>query len=167
MLVLMVISTQGIKNVLIQISAFTIGHGISLFLLIFPQLHLVSRYVELAITCSVLIYSFIILINYNSKPIAPMRYISLLIFGMLHGLGFIKQTEIFFTQETIWPIVMGFNFGIECAQLGIALMVFVFYLILSFICSPLILKRIQKTNLLCITGIALYFTVVQFCSVFQ
>lgn len=166
MVLLMVISTQGIKNVLIQISAFTIGHGISLLLLTLPQWHVASQFVELAITSSVLIYSGLIFKSFHLKHLQPMRYFSLIIFGMLHGLGFIKQTELFFAQESFWPILIGFNFGIECAQLGIALFVFVFYLFLSLLCSPLILKKTQKTMLLCITAIALYFTVVQFFSVF-
>jgi len=154
MVLLMVISTQGIKNVLIQISAFTIGHCISLLLLTLPQWHVASQIVELAITSSVLIYSGLIFKSFHLKHLQPMRYFSLIIFGMLHGLG------------SFWPILIGFNFGIECAQLGIALIVFVFYLILSLLCSPLILKQTQKTMLLCITAIALYFTVVQFFSVF-
>lgn len=164
MILLMVLSTQGIKNVLIQISAFTLGHGISMCILGFPHWQIPTCIVELAIASSVVVYGIVIFKSSLSSIPNATRYFSLLAFGILHGLGFIKQTQLFFSQTSIWPVVIGFNLGVEITQLSIAVMIFLFYLLLSKLCSLILLQNIIKITTLCITGTALYFTFLQFFS---
>jgi hydrogenase/urease accessory protein HupE len=110
------------RTLVIAITGFTLGHSLTLGLVLTQQWFISPRAVESVIALS-LLFLAIELIKPSSQSI--MRrwpgFMSVL-FGLIHGLGFSGALrEIGLTQEElVWPL-LSFNCGIEVAQLGVVL----------------------------------------------
>ncbi|MFD0988570.1 HupE/UreJ family protein [Mariniflexile jejuense] len=100
---------------------FTLGHSFSLFLGTFNLIPFEIGYIEVFITITIILTAI-----HTIKPIFPSKETMVgLIFGTIHGLAFsesISSLDLTFKPKLI--SMLGFNLGIEIAQIGIILIVF-------------------------------------------
>lgn len=109
----------GWRALLATITAFTLGHSLTLALAHFSVLRLPAQLAELAIGLSLLLIATELARN---RPHSWMRRAPLLMalaFGLLHGLGFASAlSELDFASAgLLWPL-LGFNLGIELGQIA-------------------------------------------------
>ncbi len=135
-----IFSLKEYKKLIVLITAFTIGHSITLVLSSLNLIQINSDWVEFFIPCTIAItaISNFIFINQPKKEIVS-HYIFALLFGLIHGLGFANAIKVmlFEEQDLVLPL-LGFNVGIELAQI---LVIFIALLFLE-----LIIKYINITK---------------------
>jgi HupE / UreJ protein len=108
------------KKIFFTITAFTIGHSLSLALSTMHYINLHSTIVEILIAFTILFSASMALWNLKRKTIIQSKviYASVLFFGLIHGLGFsgILKTMLGHETNIIMPLLY-FNLGIELAQI--------------------------------------------------
>lgn len=128
-----VYNTQDLKKLLILITAFTIGHSITLALSVWQYIHINSKLIEFLIPATILVTAFSNIISKKKKPKKMLfRYLLTLLFGLIHGLGFSNYLKSLMGKSAnIVVELLGFNLGLEFGQLLIvaAAMLFSFILI--------------------------------------
>lgn len=106
-------------DVLWVVSAFTVGHSITLALAVTGAVNLPSRVVEFLIPVTILITAIENMVV-SDRARAPWRgrYRPVLagVFGLVHGAGFAAYLEALFVEQIAIPL-LGFNLGIEVGQL--------------------------------------------------
>jgi hypothetical protein len=110
------------KKIIGLVTAFTIGHCITLFLSGLELVTINADTVELLIPITILLSClnnfYILLKDKQTKQQLSLTYIILLVFGLIHGLGFSNYIKMMlFDDESIVLPLLGFNIGIELAQL--------------------------------------------------
>lgn len=124
------------KQVLVLVTAFTIGHSITLALSTLNIIQVPTEWVEFLIPCTIVLTAAF---NFFSKDYNPKRirwnYALALFFGLIHGLGFANTLRFMLAKDEnlAWPLLQ-FNLGLEAGQvivvLGILLVAYLFiYLI--------------------------------------
>ena len=119
------------KQVLILVTAFTIGHSVTLFLSVKEIITINSRWVEFLIPCTII---FTAITNLFLKKFTPktirINYFLALFFGLIHGLGFSNTIRLALAsdQSLGWGL-FGFNVGLEAGQIIVVLII----LVISFI----------------------------------
>lgn len=108
------------------VTAFTLGHCITLFLSGLELVTINANTVELLIPITILLSClnnfYVLLKDKQTKQQLVITYIILLIFGLIHGLGFSNYIKMMlFDGESIVLPLLGFNIGIEFAQLLIVI----------------------------------------------
>lgn len=135
------------RNILILVTAFTIGHSITLFIVSLDFFSIPSRIIKLLIPITILITSLQNVINIkqieNSTRMGK-NYFMALFFGLIHGMDFSNYFKalIMSPDEIVIPL-LGFNIGIELGQLLIVL----FIVLISFIFLNIIKIKHLKWNL--------------------
>jgi hypothetical protein len=105
------------KPLLIQVTAFTIAHSITLGLCMADIVHLPSRLVETTIAASI---AFVAIENIVHKDLKPWRWMVVFCFGLIHGLGFASALkELPLPRGSFFPILISFNVGVELGQLTV------------------------------------------------
>jgi hypothetical protein len=138
------------KKVFILVTAFTIGHTITLTLAVFNVMDISRRWIEflipLTIAATALSNVFVKKFVYKSK--FPLIYFFALFFGLIHGLGFSNYLKSVISGESgVFIKLLSANIGIEAAQL-----IFVTgILIVSFICLN-VLKFSRREYILFVSG---------------
>lgn len=114
------------KRVLILITAFTIGHSITLALSTLEIVSVKSELVEFLIPLTIFITAVSNLFkNENSIGTQPMQmnYFYALFFGLIHGLGFSGYLRAIIGRDrSIFTQLLAFNLGLEFGQLVIVLL---------------------------------------------
>ena len=106
-----------LKPILIQVTAFTVAHSITLGLTMYDVISLPSRIVEPLIALSV---AYVALENIVTSRLTPWRPVLVFCFGLLHGMGFAGVLrELRLPQSEIIPALISFNIGIELGQLAV------------------------------------------------
>ncbi len=107
------------KQVLILVTAFTIGHSLTLALSVFDVIRFDSRWVEFLIPCTIVITA---LSNFFQKKFTTrsirINYGLALVFGLVHGMGFANSIRFILAddQDLGWSL-FGFNVGLEAGQI--------------------------------------------------
>jgi hypothetical protein len=108
------------KQVLILVTAFTIGHSLTLALSVFDIIRINSKLVEYLIPLTIAITA---ISNLFQKKFTPksirVNYFLALFFGLIHGLGFANYIRFAIEgsgQQIGWSL-LGFNIGLEMGQL--------------------------------------------------
>ena len=116
---------------MILITAFTIGHSLTLALSIFNKILIPSTWIEFLIPITIIITALENLFGNNTQPKhVRLRYVAALLFGLIHGLGFSNYLRSMMGKsENIITQLLAFNIGLELGQLLIVLAV----LMVSFI----------------------------------
>lgn len=111
------------KQVLILITAFTIGHSVTLALSVFNKILIPSTWIEFLIPITIIITALENLFRNNNQPKhVRFRYAAALLFGLIHGLGFSNYLRSMMGKsENIITQLLGFNIGLELGQLLIVL----------------------------------------------
>lgn len=127
------------KQVLILITAFTIGHSVTLALSTLNIVEVATSWVEFLIPCTIVITA---IANLFFKNFTPRRirfnYFLALFFGLIHGLGFANTLRFVLAkdQQLGWAL-FGFNIGLEAGQIIIVVVI----LLLAYI-----FLHVLKTN---------------------
>lgn len=114
---------KDLRRIAALITAFTVGHSITLGLAVLDKIYVDAELIEWLIPITILISC---LHNYwmlSRKEDAPepkgyLTYIMIVFFGLIHGLGFSNfLSAMLFDGDSIVAPLLGFNLGIEIAQL--------------------------------------------------
>lgn len=119
------------KKVLILVTAFTIGHSITLALSTLNLVVVESAWVEFLIPCTIVLTAFA---NFFQKTFTHkairFNYFLALFFGLIHGLGFANTLRFILAQDqSLGWALFGFNVGLEVGQIVIVTII----LILAFV----------------------------------
>lgn len=152
--------SRDIKKVIIQASAFTLSHTITLMLGIYGFINPSPDIVEPLIAISIVALA---LENIFSDKVKPWRIIIVFLFGLVHGMGFAnglieKLTENGLSRQEFITPLLGFSLGVELGQLSI--IVFLFLAVsLPFSKKPWYRKFIVVPVSIVIAIIASYWTI--------
>ena len=107
---------RDIKQVLIMVTAFTIGHSLTLILSVADIIQFPVDWVEFFIPCTIFITA---LNNLLTKTFSfRTNYYLALIFGFIHGMGFANSIRIMLAKDqNIGLGLFGFNVGLEVGQI--------------------------------------------------
>lgn len=107
------------KKVLILVTAFTIGHSITLALSIFKIISVNTPLIEFLIPVTILITAVSNIISKRQKPKDQnFKYSMALFFGLIHGLGFSNYLKsLLGKSSSIIAELFAFNIGLEFGQL--------------------------------------------------
>lgn len=113
------------KQILIIVTAFTIGHSITLILCALDLVPANSRMVETLIPFTIMITAISNVFDFKKKARfsdTKIKYAIALVFGLIHGLAFASGFKfMLFSESIIMPLFL-FNVGIEVGQLFIVLL---------------------------------------------
>ncbi|WP_317897369.1 HupE/UreJ family protein [Aurantibacillus circumpalustris] len=124
------------RNLLMLITAFTVGHSISLALSVNGIVSFSIKWIEFLIALSILISAVYQIIKYKTENIRnkSFLYVIITLFGLVHGLGFsILLKSMLGHEDSIVLPLLYFNLGIELGQIIIVVIVLVFSLILNYL----------------------------------
>jgi hypothetical protein len=128
-----------VRHLLLQVTAFTLAHSLTLGLAWFGVVTLPGRFIETAIAASIAV----IALENCGRAAGPSRWRPAVVFafGLVHGLGFADILhEHRIEGADLATALVGFNLGVELAQLtvvGIA-----FLLVLSIRGQPWYRRRV-------------------------
>jgi hydrogenase/urease accessory protein HupE len=109
--------TTKLRPILVQVTAFTIAHSVTLGLTMYGIVSLPSRIVEPLIALSV---AYVAIENIATAKLTPWRPAVVFGFGLLHGMGFADALrELPLPRGELIPALVSFNVGIELAQLAV------------------------------------------------
>ncbi|SFO34073.1 HupE / UreJ protein [Algoriphagus ornithinivorans] len=108
------------RKIVILVTAFTIGHSLTLALATFKVIQVRSDVIEFLIPVTIAITAFTTILKprpSTGKGI-QMNYFLALFFGLIHGLGFSNYLrELLGKEAVIWKPLLAFNLGLEAGQL--------------------------------------------------
>lgn len=111
------------RPLLLMITAFTIGHSLTLALSVLDVFRLPSNLVEIMIPCTIGITAasnFWYIRDHISKQ--WINYITILFFGLIHGMGFANAIRFSMVEgQSLGWSLLGFNIGLECGQIFVVL----------------------------------------------
>lgn len=107
------------KQVLILVTAFTLGHSLTLALSVLDIIRFSQTWVEFLIPCTIVITA---ISNLFQKKFTPrsirINYFLALFFGLIHGMGFANTIRFMLAQDqSIGWGLFGFNVGLEAGQI--------------------------------------------------
>jgi hypothetical protein len=133
------------KKVAVLITAFTIGHSVTLALATLQLINYNTKLIEFFIPITIFLTCLLNLFHRSAERPSQIekssifRYPMAMGFGFIHGMGFSNYLRsLLGTEESIWQPLLAFNVGLEIGQL---LIVFI-----SLIISSLLLDifRVKK-----------------------
>ena len=144
------------RKILILVTAFTIGHSLSLAFSVFDYILIPSKFIEFLIPITIMVTA---IFNMLSKKVSQAKfspiYFLALGFGLIHGLGFSNYLKsLLGKSNNIVAELLSFNVGLEFGQIIIVFSV----LIISFFTIHFLKVRRREWNLFlssAIFGIAL------------
>lgn len=107
------------KKLLVVITAFTVGHSLTLALSVLSFISVDSQWVELLIPVTIALTA---LQQWRGQSLdrnkTLLLYCSALGFGFIHGMGFANNIRFMLSQDQslVWGL-LGFNLGLEAGQL--------------------------------------------------
>jgi len=123
------------KKLLILVTAFTVGHSITLALSTLNIISLPQRWTEFFIALTIVITAFNnwFVKDFTFKTRYPAIYFFALFFGLIHGLGFSTLLKSMLGQDqNIVVQLLAFNLGLEVGQLIIvACILIITYLLIK------------------------------------
>ncbi len=122
------------RQVLILITAFTIGHSLTLALSVFDIIRVANDWVEFLIPCTIIITAVFNLWQKKIKPRSlQLNYFLALFFGLIHGLGFANAIRFMMAKDqSIGWSLLGFNIGLEAGQIIVVMFIlFISYLLVN------------------------------------
>ena len=115
--------SSSLNKLIKQITIFTIAHSITLIFVSLSLIKINPQIVEPIIALSIV---YVGLENIFKNYIKEyMRYVVILFFGLLHGLGFaLVLSDIGYRSSKLFLNLISFNIGIEVAQISIILFLY-------------------------------------------
>lgn len=117
-----------IKHVLWLVTAFTLGHSITLALATIGWITTNPTWIEFLIPCTIFL-SAIQNLNFKDQRksnSSKIPYYTVLFFGLIHGLGFSNYLQSLLGKESsIFTPLLAFNIGLEFGQLIIVSLILI------------------------------------------
>jgi hypothetical protein len=136
------------KRVLILVTAFTVGHTLTLALATLKLIPVPARVIEFLIPLTIVITGFWNVIQQEEHVAARshrFKYATALFFGLIHGMGFSSYLRsLLGTEGNLVGPLFAFNVGLEIGQVIIVLIV----LFVSFLVTDIIGMKKREWNLL-------------------
>ncbi len=145
------------RRILVLVTAFTIGHSVTLALSIYNKILVSSEWIEFLIPLTIIIAAIQnMMIKNFDRTGSKLKYASALLFGLIHGMGFSNYLRSMMGKdENIITELLAFNIGLEVGQLIIVCAV----LLTGFIFVNL-LKTPRKAWLLIVSGAIVVLSVI-------
>jgi hypothetical protein len=109
-------------KILLLVTAFTLGHSLTLALATFEVVQIRSEVIEFLIPVTIAFTALATLIKPkpNSGKGIQLNYLLALFFGLIHGMGFSNYLRSLLGKEaSIWQPLLAFNVGLEIGQIVI------------------------------------------------
>jgi hypothetical protein len=122
------------KQVLVLVTAFTIGHSLTLALTVYDIIRVGSATVEFLIPCTIVAtcaFNFLVS-NFNPGSLR-INYFLALFFGLVHGMGFANTIRFMLARDQQIAIpLLSFNLGLEAGQiLLVSFILFISYIVVD------------------------------------
>jgi len=112
------------RQLLLQVTAFTIAHSVTLILASQGIINIKASIVEPLIALSI---AWIAIENCVFKKPTRWRWLLVFLFGLLHGLGFASVLSYYgLPKENFLSLLLSFNIGVELGQISVLLITFLF-----------------------------------------
>ena len=145
-----------LKPVLLQVTAFTVAHTITLALTVYGIFSLRPAIVEPLIALSIV---YVAVENVMTSELKPWRVALVFAFGLLHGMGFAGVlSQLGLPRSEFLTGLLCFNAGVELGQLTVILAAFVL-IGLPFQANPGHRRRVVTAVSLAIAAIGLYWAI--------
>ena len=145
-----------LRPILLQVTAFTVAHTITLALTIYGIVSLSPRIVEPLIALSIV---YVAVENVVTPRLTPWRVALVFGFGLLHGMGFAGVlSQLGLPRAEFLPALLCFNAGVELGQLTVIAVAFLL-IGLPFRNRPWYRRRIVVPGSVLIAAIGLYWFV--------
>lgn len=134
------------RSVLVLITAFTIGHSVTLAASAFHWFAMKQSLIETLIPITIIITCFYNILN-RKQQVQNMRfnYVLALCFGFIHGMAFsYTLRSMLGHEEQIWVPLLSFNLGLESGQILVVL------LTLGILSGLTVWLKIKKTAVMTI-----------------
>ncbi|MDI1321659.1 MAG: HupE/UreJ family protein [Algoriphagus sp.] len=110
------------KKILILVTAFTLGHSLTLALATFKVINVRTDVIEFLIPVTIAITAFVTILK--PRPSTgrgvQLNYFFAIFFGLIHGLGFSNYLRQLLGKEaSLWQPLLAFNIGLEVGQIVI------------------------------------------------
>jgi len=114
--------TTRLRVLLVQVTAFTLAHSVTLALSLYGWLSLPSSMVEPLIALSI---AYVAIENIMTSRLTPWRPAVVFGFGLLHGLGFAGiLRDLGLPRADYATALVGFNVGVELGQVSVLALAF-------------------------------------------
>jgi hypothetical protein len=113
------------RQVLVLVTAFTIGHSLTLALTVYNIIHFHGDWVEFLIPCTIVTTAITNLFqkNFTTRSIR-INYFLALFFGLIHGMGFANKLRVILARDqSIGWSLFGFNVGLEAGQIVVVIII--------------------------------------------
>ena len=141
-----------LRPVLLQVSAFTLAHTLTLALTVYGFVALSPRIVEPLIALSIV---YVAVENVLAPALTPWRVALVFAFGLLHGMGFAGVlSELGLPRSQFVPALLSFNAGVELGQLSVIALL-ALLLALPFRRKPWYRRRVVVPGSLAIAAVGL------------
>lgn len=140
------------KKVLILVTAFTLGHSVTLILATLDIISFPKNLIEILIPITIIITALFNVINFDKREnsSSKVKYMLALGFGLIHGMGFSNYLKMALEKgENVFQPLLAFNVGVEIGQIGIVFII----LALSYLMTTK-LRVGEKTLTVFISGAA-------------
>ncbi len=135
------------KKLLWLVTAFTLGHSITLALATLHLIQIPTIWVEFFIPCTILAAA---VSNLNQTD-QRYKYGVVAFFGLIHGLGFSNYLQsLLGAESSLFTPLLAFNLGLELGQLIVVSIVLIFTTIASHV-----FHWKQKTTIAVLSGITI------------
>jgi len=135
-------------KVLILVTAFTLGHTLTLALATLDMVRISTNLIEFLIPVTIVITALMNIMQRSQAAEAVshrVKYAIALFFGLIHGLGFSNYLRsLLGTEQDLLLPLFSFNLGLELGQIMIVLAV----LLLSFVLVNLVGMKRREWNLI-------------------
>lgn len=113
------------KKVLVLVTAFTIGHSVTLALSVLNVIRVPSALIEFLIPVTIVITALSNVLRRSEEPgRMQLNYFFALFFGLIHGMGFSNYLKSMLgSQSSIVQPLLAFNLGLEFGQILIVLVI--------------------------------------------
>lgn len=138
------------KKVLILVTAFTIGHSITLALSVLNYVTVSTAWIEFLIPVTIVITALGNVLQPAEEPKKKLSlvYFLALFFGLIHGLGFSNYLKSLLGKSTsIVNELLAFNLGLEAGQL----LIVAFILAISWLCTS-VFKLPRREYVIFVSG---------------
>ena len=123
------------RSLLVLVTAFTVGHSVTLALASLSVIVVPSNVIEFLIPVTILVTAINNVFAYTDSAKAldiGRGYVMALFFGFIHGMGFSNYFRaLLMDDSSIFVPLLGFNLGIEIAQLSFVLVIVGFVYLLT------------------------------------
>ena len=113
------------KQVLILVTAFTVGHSITLALSSLRIIDVSIEWVEFLVPCTIVLTAIANLFQKSFTPKAiRLNYFLALFFGLIHGMAFATTLRMILAEDQSFAFAMfSFSLGLELGQILIVLII--------------------------------------------